>query len=56
MFCLFSDLHFPHSLSFPDHIKVVEGLNAIPLSDVEKMDCNKTLTPQQIKKIEMGKF
>jgi hypothetical protein len=56
MFCPFYNLHFLAAYSLFLIIKVVEGLNAIPLSDVEKMDCNKTLTPQQIKKIEMGKF
>jgi hypothetical protein len=35
---------------------MVEGLNAIPLTDVEKLDCNRTLTPQVIKKIEIGKL
>ena len=37
-------------------LQVVEGLNAIPLTEVEKLDCNKTLTPQEIKKIEIGKL
>ena len=34
----------------------VEGLNAIPLTEVEKLDCSKTLTPQDIKKIGIGKM
>ncbi|XP_046848828.1 cilia- and flagella-associated protein 47-like, partial [Xenia sp. Carnegie-2017] len=37
-------------------LKLVDGLNAIPLTDVEKLDCKKTLSPEDIKKIDIGKF
>ncbi|KXJ04719.1 hypothetical protein AC249_AIPGENE21430, partial [Exaiptasia diaphana] len=33
---------------------ISDGLNAIPMTDIEKIDCSKRLTPQQLKLLDIG--
>ncbi|XP_048577373.1 cilia- and flagella-associated protein 47-like isoform X2 [Nematostella vectensis] len=33
---------------------ISEGLNAVPMTDTEKADCSRTLTPHQLKQLDIG--